>query len=677
MVKRIARAVRLRAARVQPLLGHLQVVVRQLRPEKELRFALGRGVIVGLEQRRGALDELLHARQNPAVGRRELRLVHGSLRRTPIGQESAAKARHVPQLRRQPRPGLDLLLADDRILAQPRAGGPVAHRVGRILFDHRQGRHRPAAAALADFARPLRRQPPAGDGHVAPGQGVEMAARLDDGVKSPGADNLVRLRAQREGEDARVQRRVAQPAARDLGRERGGGPGVHHVLLRREGGSAARGAGRLGRRIRGVERQIGRVGQHDFPAAVASPERERHAEDALARDAPVPIQILHPLLVARPHVGRAPLHRFPGRQQFRLEIQHAYKPLRRHDVFHRRVAALVDAHGLRCFFLPQQQAALRQDIDDARARLRRGEAGERPGGGGHTAVSPNRLHQRQLVRVPPRYVRLVAEGAAHHRARPLGRVGGRVGQDGHALLKERNLRLLADKMLEALVLRVHKDRHARRQQLRPRGGDGQRGAVRQPEGQRDEGRFPLQVVQIRLGDGRPALRAPDGGRHLPVGQPLRDQVKERKLRAAARVGVDGAVGVAPINRQPQPPPQPLVSLFGLRADGQAVGDERLAPHCGGGDAQPALHQPLGGQPVVVIAHGVEDVVAAHAPEARQEVGVAVGVDVAQVQLARHGRRRRVDAEDRGVALPVEMVDAGRLPLRLQVGFGRVGVITLR
>ena len=49
-----------------------------------------------------------------------------------------------------------------------------------------------------------------------------------------------------------------------------------------------------------------------------------------------------------------------------------------------------------------------------------------------------RLDQRQVVGVPPGHVGLVAEGAAHHRAGALFRVGGRVCQDRHRLPEERH-----------------------------------------------------------------------------------------------------------------------------------------------------------------------------------------------------------------------------------------------
>ena len=75
-----------------------------------------------------------------------------------------------------------------------------------------------------------------------------------------------------------------------------------------------------------------------------------------------------------------------------------------------------------------------------------------------------------------------------------------------------------------------------------------------------------------------------------------------------------------------------------------VGEGRVAAH-----AVVVLHATLGGQAVVVPAHRVEEVLAAHALVARGEVHVGVAEDVADVQAARRGGRRSVDAEDRVLA----------------------------
>src|SRR5919204_153058 len=141
--------------------------------------------------------------------------------------------------------------------------------------------------------------------------------------------------------------------------------------------------------------------------------------------------------------------------------------------------------------------------------------------------------------------------------------------------------------------------------------------------------------------------------------------------------VDRAVGVAPIHGEPQPPPQRLVRALGLLAHVQARLDEAAAPDRGGGAAELPLHQALRGQAVVVEAHGVEHVVAVHAPEARDEVGMAVGIDAAEMQVAGDGRRWGVDGVDRPPIRGREVVDAALLPGTVQGWLRRLRRVTLR
>ena len=131
-------------------------------------------------------------------------------------------------------------------------------------------------------------------------------------------------------------------------------------------------------------------------------------------------------------------------------------------------------------------------------------------------------------------------------------------------------------------------------------------------------------------------------------------------------GADRRVGHRPVDRQPEPAPQLLeralvalgqrqaqldevgardrdrlrVGRLGGRLEVGVVGHRRVAAH-----AVVVLHAPLGGQAVVVPAHRIEDLPAAHPLVARDRVGVRVGEHVADVQRAADRRRRRVDRED--------------------------------
>ena len=57
-VERVARRLIPRRAAVEPLLGHLQVVVGQIAPEEGLDLGAGRGVVVIVERRRDRHGDL-------------------------------------------------------------------------------------------------------------------------------------------------------------------------------------------------------------------------------------------------------------------------------------------------------------------------------------------------------------------------------------------------------------------------------------------------------------------------------------------------------------------------------------------------------------------------------------------------------------------------------------------
>ncbi len=94
-----------------------------------------------------------------------------------------------------------------------------------------------------------------------------------------------------------------------------------------------------------------------------------------------------------------------------------------------------------------------------------------------------------------------------------------------------------------------------------------------------------------------------------------------------------------------------------RLETGVVGERGIAAH-----PEVVLDPALGGEPVVVPAHGVEDGPAPHALEAGHRVGVGVGEHVADVQGTRHGGRWGVDGEHPvAVGRPVEGVGGLLLP----------------
>jgi hypothetical protein len=110
----------------------------------------------------------------------------------------------------------------------------------------------------------------------------------------------------------------------------------------------------------------------------------------------------------------------------------------------------------------------------------------------------------------------------------------------------------------------------------------------------------------------------------------------------------------------------------------ADADEFLAAHVGRADVPALLDQPFGRQAVVVEAHRIEHVLAAHALVARDQVGLRVAVDMADMEEAGNRRRRRIDdvavvACDRRVP----GIGAGRQPRLAPLLLGGDKIILLR
>ena len=153
-----------------------------------------------------------------------------------------------------------------------------------------------------------------GQHRVRPRGRVVLVVRPDHAGEQPGADDLVGLRAQVHREDPPEQVVVDAPAAGDLRGQRRGGPGVHDVRVAEEAvrlaalvlGVAARGVGRrVDRQLRlGRQQRVGVVGL--ALAVERVPDRERDAEEPLARDEPVAGESGDPVVVADLHVRREP-----------------------------------------------------------------------------------------------------------------------------------------------------------------------------------------------------------------------------------------------------------------------------------------------------------------------------------------------------------------------------------
>ena len=82
------------------------------------------------------------------------------------------------------------------------------------------------------------------------------------------------------------------------------------------------------------------------------------------------------------------------------------------------------------------------------------------------------------------------------------------------------------------------------------------------------------------------------------------------------------------------------------------------------DAEEVLYSTLGWQPVVVPAHRIKHLLAAHAPKTSNRVGVGVAKYVSHVQRTADGGWRRVDCKNIGpLGAAVKRVGAFGFPPR--------------
>ncbi len=291
---------------VRPLLDQLEVVVAEL-PEELLDRLEGAGVVVGLEGLGGLAGHQGQAAQQGAVdGLGDL--VGVARGRAHVAEDELGG---VEDLHRQAAPDLHLRLVEGRVETGAGHRGAPAHRVGTELVED-LGRHDDVALGLRHLLA-VRVEDEAGDQRVRPGGDVVLEVGAHHAGEQPGADDVVGLGAQVHREDALEEVRVALPAAGDLRGQRRGGPGVHDVGVAHEAAGlvalrlvvAARGVG--GR----VDRQLGLAGQQRVLVVGLAlgvegvPDRERDAEEALARDQPVTVEPADPVVVAVLHVRRA------------------------------------------------------------------------------------------------------------------------------------------------------------------------------------------------------------------------------------------------------------------------------------------------------------------------------------------------------------------------------------
>ena len=251
-------------------------------------------------------------------------------------------------------------------------------------------------------------------------------------------------------------------------------------------------------------------------------------------------------------------------------------------------------------------------------------------------------------------------------------------------MEQRGVDVLAEILLVTLVVRMCDQCAAGRQQFRTGGFDVDRSAVFETECHL--------VVEARVFAGFQFGLSHCGLEgHVPQARSIflvrftAGQIaQECLLRHALRVFADGVVGLRPVNGQAEGTPQRLELLLILsgelfaQLDEVLTGDRNLILGVdllaistferrheirvvleGGVHAHAVivLHTAFGRQAVVVPAHRIEHVVAVHALESRDHIGMRVREHVAHVQVAGNGGRRGVNGIDGlAVAGALELVD---------------------
>ena len=432
-----------------------------------------------------------------------------------------------------------------------------------------------------------------------PRDAVLVKQGFRDGIEGPGADDLVTLRPQIRGEEARVPLRIHTPMGGNLRRHRTREPGVEDVPFTLETTGHAALALLVTRRCidHGVDRQLIRIRDQRARIVALSirvqcvPDGDRHAEISLPGNVPVQCQLLRPIAIAGVHEGRMPLHGVPHGEQRILAVQQTAEPLAGGEEFQRasppfvELHRMLDGHGI-----PDQGRArasgaarfFREQFHDSLPGLADTLAGEfrviavGPLGIAaletlraefhlpHPAVVPDQDSRLQILFPPPLHVALVAEGADHQDSGALLRVCLLTGKDRNWRRKERGHGTLSEEVAVTCILWMGRDPHAGGEQLGSSGGDheGFR-AVFHSEFQMVEGSGKRPILRLRLGDGGAVIDVPHGGRKGREDGPLGVEVQEGALSTAAAVVIDGGVLLPPVDGKPHPGPKRLEGRFVL------------------------------------------------------------------------------------------------------------------
>ena len=416
---------------------------------------------------------------------------------------------------------------------------------------------------------------------------------------------------------------------------------------------------------------------------------------------------MHPVLIAHAHEVGVEVQFLAALDEFGVQLLVGAAvlqiPLAGGDDFERLVALLVEVrHTLGRRRLAIQVAGLAQVVDDDLACGERGLAfGLLEDLAAFLVFDPVRhVHddasvalddgtQRQVQVTPPFDVGHVAERTAHGDAGALVHFRGLMRQNRHFHVEQRGVDVLAEVLLVALIVRVRDQRAAGCEQFGTGGLDVDRGAVLETERHLVVEARVFARFELSLGHSGLERHVPQTGGVLLICLAASQVAQERLLRHALRVLADGVIGLRPVDGQAEGTPQGLELLLILGGELFAQLDEVLAgdrhlvlgvdllavgaferrleigivlQRCIHAHAVVVLHTALGRQAVVVPTHRVEHVVAVHALETCDHIGVGVGEHVAHMQMARNGGRRGIDGvHGLAVAGVVELVGAVVVP----------------
>ncbi len=295
-----------------------------------------------------------------------------------------------------------------------------------------------------------------------------------------------------------------------------------------------------------------------------------------------------------------------------------------------------------------EQVALAGPVEDPLPGLLLRQPVELAGVRVHAPVGADHGRLGQPVVAADREVGRVVAGRDLQRAGAELGLDALVGDDRHAPLDERDDRLLADEILVALVVGVHRDGDVAedRRGAHRRDRDGA-APVRERVPDRRQRVVDVGVDQLEVGQRRVVERAPVDDPVVPVDPALLVQVHE-EADDRARVLRVHREALSPVVERGADAPELGHDLAAVLVE--PLPDERherLAPHLL--PCRPALAREelfdrrLRRDAGVVVARLEEHVVALHPPRPAHDVAHGELQRVADVQLAGHvGRRVRVD-----------------------------------